>query len=332
MTTATHAEVLVVGSANLDFVVRVPYVPAPGETVLGSGVVTFPGGKGANQAVACARAGNAKTRMVVALGDDAHAREIETSLRDASVHADIVRVPHSPTGMAFISLADDAENSIVVAPGANDFLQASHLPSLEGFSHLLLQLETPLATVEACAKAARAAGVQVVLNAAPARALPTSLLQLIDVLIVNEGELVAVTGRPNISIAAAVALIDVPCVIVTLGPQGCLARMHEQLLLQPPYPVDARDTTAAGDTFCGVLTAALCHGAELPTALQRASAAAALACVEIGAQSSIPDHDSVQAFLQAQPPQVHARTARNRLAAYCGLSSDSPLISTVTHS
>lgn len=332
MTTAAHMAVLVVGSANLDFVVRVPYVPAPGETVLGCNVMTFPGGKGANQAAACSRAGNATTHMVVALGDDVHARDIEASLSDASVQAKIVRVPDAPTGMAFISLADDAENSIVVAPGANDFLDASHLPSLDGFSHLLLQLETPIAAVEACARAARAAGMQVVLNAAPARALPATLLDVIDVLIVNEGELVAVTGRPEVSIAAALALVDVPCVIVTLGPQGCLARVHGQIFLQPSFPVEARDTTAAGDTFCGVLTAALSQGADLPTALRRASAAGALACTQIGAQSSIPTHDAVETFLQAQAPDTCAQDARNRLAAYCGLTRNSPSITTVTSS
>lgn len=320
MTTSVRNTVLVVGSANLDFVVRVPHVPAPGETVLGSGVRSFPGGKGANQAVACARAGNAATHMLAALGDDAHAEPIVESLRAAGVRSSIVRVPGAPTGIAFVCLADDAENAITVAPGANDFLRADHLPPLEGISHLLLQLETPLDTVTACALAARAAGVQVVLNAAPARALPATLLEAVDVLIVNEGELAAIAGHPGLPLAGTLARIDVPCVIVTLGARGCLARVRGDIFLQPSFPVEAQDTTAAGDTFCGVLTAALSRGDALPAALRRASAAAALACTRLGAQASIPTQAEVDAFLQAQPMPADARQGHTGLAAYCGLT------------
>src|SRR5688572_24029147 len=127
-----RSRVLVAGSANLDFVVRTPHVPAPGETVLGHAFATFPGGKGANQAVACARAGGASTRMLLALGDDAQAAPIETSLRDAGVELDIVRIPHAATGTAFISLGDDAENAIIVVPGANAELRPGDLPDLAG--------------------------------------------------------------------------------------------------------------------------------------------------------------------------------------------------------
>lgn len=332
MSISTSAAVLVAGSANLDFVVRVPHVPAPGETVMGCSVVKFPGGKGANQAVACARAGNVVTHMVAALGDDAHAREIETSLCEAGVHSKIVSVPGSPTGIAFVCLADNAENSIVVASGANDFLEAAHLPVLEPFGHLLLQLETPLAVVEACARAARDAGVQVVLNAAPARALPASLLDVVDVLIVNEGELAAIAGHPRLSVAATLALIDVACVIVTLGARGCVARAHGQILLQPSFPVDACDTTAAGDTFCGVLVAALGSSIGFPAALRRASAAAALACTRMGAQASVPTYDAVESFLQAHTPDACTENVCDRLAAYCGLARDPQSMTSVASS
>ncbi|MEO5830685.1 MAG: ribokinase [Rhodanobacter sp.] len=321
MTAPAQREILVVGSANLDFVVRVPHVPAPGETVLGCGVKTFPGGKGANQAVACARAGHAATGMLLALGDDAYAASIEVSLHQAAVRAAIVRVPGEPTGIAFVCLADDAENSITVAPGANDFLRVDHLPPLDRVGHLLLQLETPLDTVTACALAARAAGVRVVLNAAPARRLPAALLDAVDVLIVNEGELAAITGHGGHSLARALALVEVPCVIVTLGARGCLARVHGEVFLQSSFTVDALDTTAAGDTFCGVLVAALAQDETFPEAMRRASAAAALACTRLGAQASIPIHAEVEAFLFARP--AHAAVDdrdHDRLAAYCGMT------------
>jgi ribokinase len=288
--------VLVAGSANLDFVVRAAHVPAPGETVLGRDFETFPGGKGANQAVACARAGGAGTRMLLALGDDAYAPPLEASLRSAGVVLDIVRVDDVATGTAFICLAEDGENAITVAPGANGWLRAEHLPSLNGMRFLLMQLETPLDAVEAWARAARAAGVGVVLNAAPARALPASLLALLDVLIVNEGELEAITGIHD-DIAAALATLAVPRVIVTLGARGCWARDGDEMLMQPGFTVDTVDTTGAGDTFCGVLVAAMAQDVPLVDAMRRACAASALACSRIGAQTGIPTRGEVDAML-----------------------------------
>ncbi len=291
---------LVAGSANLDFVVRVAHVPAPGETVLGRSLQTMPGGKGANQAIACARAGAAPTRMLLALGDDAHAAPIEASLRQAGVLLHIVRSATEPTGTAFIGLADNAENAITVAPGANATLHADHLPALAGVSHLMLQLETPLATVLSYALAGRAAGATVVLNAAPAQPLPAALLQAVDLLIVNEGELAAVAGVHD-GIDAAMGRIAVPTVVVTLGARGCRTRDGGAFIDTPAFAVQALDTTAAGDTFCGALVAALSQGLPLPAALRRASAAAAIACTRLGAQPSIPTHAEVEAFLRAHP-------------------------------
>ncbi|MEP7099799.1 MAG: ribokinase [Burkholderiales bacterium] len=290
--------ILVAGSANLDFVVRAPRIPAPGETVLGREFATFPGGKGANQAIACARAGGAATHMLLALGDDAYAAPIEASLREAGVATTIVRAAGESTGTAFICLSDDAENAITVAPGANTRLRPADLPPLTGISHLMLQLETPLDSVTAYARSARAAGVTVVLNAAPAQPLPAALLEAVDMLIVNEGELAAITGVAG-DLEAALARVAVPCVIVTLGSQGCRARCGEVSLQQPAFAVKAVDTTAAGDTFCGALVAALSKGAALAPALRFASAAAAIACTRIGAQASIPTRAEVDAFLAA---------------------------------
>ena len=288
--------ILVAGSANLDFVVRAAHIPAPGETVLGRGFETFSGGKGANQAVACARAGGADTAMLLALGDDAFAATLEDALRSAGVRLHIVRAIGKPTGTAFICVSDDAENAITVAPGANGELRESHLPSLDGVTHLLMQLETPIDTVTAYARVAKTRGVKVVLNAAPAQVLPSGLLALIDVLVVNQGELATVSGHPG-GLAECIERIDVPCLVATLGERGCYARMNGETILQDAFAVLPVDTTAAGDTFCGVLVAALGHGLGLHEALRHASAAGALACTRLGAQSSIPTHAEVQALL-----------------------------------
>ncbi|TLY51048.1 MAG: ribokinase [Gammaproteobacteria bacterium] len=315
MNRSSRNTVLVAGSANLDFVVRAAHVPAPGETVLGRDFATFPGGKGANQAVACARAGDAPTHMLLALGNDTYAAPLEASLRDAGVVLQIVRAAQ-PTGTAFICVADSAENAITVAPGANHALAPEHLSALDQVSCLLLQLETPLPTVTAFAQRARAAGVRVALNAAPAQALPRELLDVLDVLIVNEGELAEI-AQVHGDIGGALARLEVPCVIVTLGARGACARVNGEFVVQPGFRVTPIDTTAAGDTFCGALVAALASEADFASALRRACAAAALACTRLGAQSSIPTHDEVDAFLTAQPAPDAA--ARCELALFCGV-------------
>lgn len=292
--------ILVAGSANLDFVVRANHIPAPGETVLGFDFKTFPGGKGANQAIACARAGGVDTEMLLALGDDAFAQPLEASLKAAHVRMHIKRVAGGPTGTAFICVSDDAENAITVAPGANLALNPGDLPSLDGCSHLLMQLETPLATVAAYAQAASAQGVKVVLNAAPAQALPADLLMLVDILIVNEGELAAIADHSG-SVEQCLARVQVQCVIVTLGGEGALARVDGQLIKQAAFPVKLVDTTAAGDTFCGVLVAALSQGQSVAQAMRWACAAGALACTKPGAQTSIPTQSELTTFLKDQP-------------------------------
>ena len=288
--------ILVAGSANLDFVVRASHIPAPGETVLGSEFKTYPGGKGANQALACARAGGATTHMLLALGDDAYALPLEHSLKSAGVELHVVRVTDQATGTAFICVAEDGQNAITVAPGANSSLAPGDLPALTGFSHLLMQLEIPLATVLSYARAARAQGVKVVLNAAPAQPLPAELLQLIDVLVVNQGELEVLAGGAG-SMEQCLSRIDVPCIVVTLGERGSCARIGDRMLSQAAFKVNCIDSTGAGDTFCGALVAALSRGDELTEALRQASAAGALACTQPGAQSSIPTQAEVNRLL-----------------------------------
>ena len=310
--------ILVAGSANLDFVVRATHIPSPGETVLGREFKTFPGGKGANQAVACARCGGVKTEMLLALGDDAFAAPIEASLKSAGVRMHVLRMPDHSTGTAFICVSDAGENAITVAPGANSCLRDAHLPPLDGVSYLMLQLEIPIETVAAYARRAHAQGVKVMLNAAPAQALPAELLSLIDVLVLNEVELARLTNS-NGNIAQCLSQIAVACVVVTLGKQGCIARLNGEFLTQPACAVDVIDTTAAGDTFCGVLAASLSRNLGMQDALMQASAASALACTRLGAQQSIPAQADVQAFLRTGP--VISEEQHAALRQFCGLQN-----------
>lgn len=308
--------ILVAGSANLDFVVRAPRIPVPGETVLGRDFKTFPGGKGANQAIACSRAGGVDTEMLLALGNDAFASPIEDSLKADGVRMHTLRVSDQPTGTAFVCVSDAAENAITVAPGANSCLGEQHLPALQGCSYLLLQLEIPLASVCAYARRARAEGVKVMLNAAPVKSLPAGLMSDIDVLVVNEGELSSLADSQG-SVAQCLAKISAGCVVVTLGERGCLARVDGEILTQTGFSVDAVDTTAAGDTFCGVLAASLSRGLGMQIAMRQASAAGALACTRLGAQQSIPARDEVEAFLRGMPGTDQAQNTA--LRRYCGL-------------
>jgi ribokinase len=238
------------------------------------------------------------------------------SLNAAGVQVKCVRSPDKSTGCAFICVANNADNAITVAPGANLSLGAEHLPDLRHYSHLLMQLEIALPTVTAYALAARQQDIKVVLNAAPAQALPAELLATVDVLIVNEGELTALMPQP-MSLVTNLAQLPVPCVVVTLGQRGCVARLGNNFFVQAAYPVNAVDSTGAGDTFCGVLVAALDRSEPLPEALRLASAAAALACTRPGAQASIPNAAEVQAFLAEHPDN---NSDLLELRRYCGFS------------
>jgi ribokinase len=254
--------------------------------------------------------------MLLALGRDSFAEPIEASLTAAGVALHVLRAVDLPTGTAFICVSDDAENAITVAPGANSALRAEHLPDLSGVQYLLLQLETPQATVSAYASAAHKAGVKVVLNAAPAKALSTDLLMLVDVLVVNEGELSVISSCAGSVAECLDQLPDVPCIVVTLGGRGCVARFEGQVFVQTAFDITPVDTTAAGDTFCGVLVASLAQQHALPFALARASAAAALTCTRPGAQDSIPACAEVDQFLLDQQPDPAANAALARLAGF----------------
>ena len=292
--------VLVAGSANVDFVVRAPHIPAPGETVLGGAFQTFAGGKGANQAVACARAGGVPTHMLLALGSDAFAAPIEASLKSAGVTMHTVRPEGVATGSAFICVDDHAENAITVAPGANACLKAEDLPSLQGFSQLLMQLEIPLDAVLAYAMAAKAAGLRVVLNAAPAQALLPGLLSAVDVLVVNEGELRALSGVHG-NVAEHLAQLPCPTVVVTLGARGCVAREDGAYFVQTGFAVQAVDTTGAGDAFHGAFAAGIAAGLAWDDLLRYASAAGALCCQRLGARTGLASAGEIRDFLAVNP-------------------------------
>ncbi|HEU0043972.1 PfkB family carbohydrate kinase [Sphingomonas sp.] len=307
-------QVLVAGSANADMVVRAARIPAPGETVLGGDLTVNPGGKGANQAVAAARAGGARTAMLLALGQDPAADLLQRSLTEAGVTLHVVRSTR-PTGAALITVSDTAENAITVAPGANATLAREHLPELAKVEWLVMQLETPIETVTAYAQAAQAAGVGVMLNVAPARAVPDALLAATDVLVANEEELAIIAGS-ELSIVDRLASLDVPIAIVTLGARGCCAWHSAGMIVQPAFRVEAVDTTAAGDTFCGALVAAFARGDALPLALRTASAAAALATTRPGAQVSIPTRAEVDALLATDGDSAGDVA---ELARFCGL-------------
>ncbi|MFD7159493.1 ribokinase [Kribbella sp. NPDC059898] len=287
-------EVVVVGSANVDLVLPVQRIPRPGETVLAGLMTRGPGGKGANQAVAAARAG-ARTAMVVALGDD----EGGALLRDAldGVDLSLATTSKAPTGTAIITVEESGENSIVVAPGANGELTLSGaaLAAIGQAKVVLAQLEIPFGTVQAAA----AAAPYFILNAAPAAELSDELLAEVDLLVVNETEAEAIAGPDRSAL-----LRKVPAAVVTLGGAGAviLTRGAPEIAVHG-VPVEVVDTTAAGDTFCGVLAAALAAvsandsvtRSDLTNAVRRANVAASLSVQAAGAIPSVPHGDAIDA-------------------------------------
>ncbi len=299
--------VLVVGSLNMDLVVPVERHPGPGETVIGGDLQRFPGGKGANQAVAAARLG-ARVRMVGRVGEDAYGEELKRGLEAEGIQTAAVRRVAGPTGVALISVSADGQNAIIVSPGANARLRPEDLaPELfEDAGVVVLQLETPLETVQRAAELGRAAGARVLLNAAPAQTLPPELLRLLDVLVVNEFEAAQIaastepkTSEEALALARALSRL-VPLVVVTLGGRGLVWAGASSEGTMPPFEVEPVDTTAAGDAFVGGLAAALAAGEPLEQALRFGSAAGALATTRPGAQPSLPTADEVAGLLNGR--------------------------------
>ena len=297
-------QIVVVGSLNMDLVVPVARHPKPGETVIGGDLQHFHGGKGANQAVAAARLGG-RVRMVGRVGADAYGAELKRGLEAEGIETADVAEIDAPTGVALISVSEDGQNAIIVSPGANARLRPEDLSPAQFASAkvVVLQLETPLETVQRAAELGREAGAQVLLNAAPAQELPEELLQVLDVLVVNEFEAAQVAGsdEPE-SMEEALALARqlarrVPVVVITLGARGLVWAGAEGEGYLPAFAVQAVDTTAAGDAFVGGLAAALAAGEPFAAALKYGSAAGALAATRPGAQPSLPRKDEVEAKL-----------------------------------
>lgn len=297
--------IVVIGSINLDLIASVDRLPGPGETVRGSGFATAPGGKGANQALAAARAG-AKVRMVGAVGKDSFAGEALALLREGKIDLSGVGETFASTGTALIMVGADGENVIAVVPGANDSVVPGDLSKafLKNGDVVLLQLEIPLQTVEAALDAARTAGAITVLNTAPFHSDAAGFLGKADYLVANEtefdlyGEALSLSGRDRPARMRDYAARTGRTIVVTLGPDGVLAATPEDLLMVPALQITPLDTVGAGDTFCGYFAAGLAAGLPLDQALARAAAAGSLACLKAGAQPAIPLAGDVDAALQ----------------------------------
>ena len=295
--------IVVIGSINMDLVLRVPRMPLPGETLTGGAFRTIPGGKGANQAVACARmsgkvAGAQQVAMVGCVGDDAFGATLRAALvGDGIIDSHLTTLPGVASGIASILVDDNGQNSIVIAGGANDLLSPAHIDAAQGLIEqadiVVLQLETPMDTVVHAIKLARSLGKTVVLNPAPAASLPDGVLELVDYLIPNEIEAamlagVSPDGADAKALAAALQKLGSDNVIITLGSKGVHAALYGGDYTFPAEVVQAVDTTAAGDTFIGGFVAGLASGMDEAESIQQGQRAAAWSVTKPGAQTSIP--------------------------------------------
>ncbi|MYL54870.1 ribokinase [Pontibacillus yanchengensis] len=292
--------VTVVGSINMDLVTSTEQVPNQGETVLGYDFATYPGGKGANQAVSASRLG-AKTNMIGAVGKDAFGQELSETLRENGVVTENVKpVTDTPSGTATIILSN-GDNRIIVNPGANHSVTPDYIKScaevLRSSDIVLMQLEIPLETVEKAAKLAKEGGATVILNPAPIQALPESLLQWVDIITPNESEAETLFNQSHQS-----NLEDK--LIITKGSEGVFFYEDGKERLIPAYRVDPVDTTGAGDAFNGALAFKLSEGSTKQEAISYANAVAALSVLKSGAQTGLPTQAEVQVFLEHQGEQT----------------------------
>jgi ribokinase len=305
---ANEPHILVVGSINMDLVVRCPRVPAPGETLAGSDFATVPGGKGANQAVAAARLG-APTAMIGRVGLDTFGDALLAGLAENGVDTThVARDDEAASGIALILVDHAGQNSIVVASGANGSLRPEDLEAAGSLfawaDAVLVQLEVPLATVGQALALARRAGALAVLDAGPARELPAEVLAAADIVSPNESEAKAITGLAVSDVAsaqrAAARLREMGArgVVLKLGAQGAYLSCDEMQQHVPAFRVEPVDTTAAGDAFTAALALAAAMGRTLPEAVRYANAAGAAATLRFGAQPSMPTPEEVIRILQ----------------------------------
>jgi ribokinase len=293
--------IVVAGSANMDVVGLASRLPLPGETVLGDDFVMNPGGKGANQAIAAARAGGQCT-FLGAIGSDGFGVTISARLTASGVDTRHIRTSYGTSGVAVIMVDRAGENSILVSPGANSSftgLTADERAVIADSDVLVCQQEIPAGTVLAAALAAREAGTRMVLNAAPARELAPELLEVVDLLVVNEVEAQAITGRSEPDVAALLSVV--PRVVLTLGGEGALyADRDGRSERIPPFPVEVVDTTAAGDAFTGALAVAWGEGRDLVDAVRWACAAGAACVRKVGAYAALPTRADIDALYYAR--------------------------------
>jgi ribokinase len=293
--------IIIAGSANMDVVGLAERLPLPGETVLGDSFVMNPGGKGANQAIAAARAGG-DTTFLGAIGSDSFGVTINARLTASGVDTRHVRTSYGTSGVAVIMVDRAGENSILVSPGANSTftrLTAEERRAIERADVLVCQQEIPPETVLEAAQAARAGGTRVVLNAAPARTLAPELLAAVDLLVVNEVEAQAITGHPEPDMDSLLTVV--PRVVLTLGGEGAwYAERDGRSERVPPFRVEVADTTAAGDAFTGALAVAWGEGRDLVDAVRWASAAGAACVRKVGAYNALPTRADIDALYEAR--------------------------------
>lgn len=294
--------IVVVGSLNMDLVVRAPHLPQPGETLIGSDFKTFPGGKGANQAVAAARLGG-HVKMIGRVGQDAFGHAMLRTLANDQVDTRFIeRDEHQPTGVALITVEEAGQNTIVVASGANARVTPADVDAaeaaFEGAAVLLLQLECPLPTVAYAIQVARKHHLRVILNPAPSQPLAAQLLSQVDYLVPNQIELALLTGSPEVEVAAQqLQALGVKQVVVTLGKDGVAVWGDSPAYQLAPHRVSVVDTTAAGDAFVGGFAVALVEGKSTREAAAWGNAAGALAVTRVGAQPSLPTRTELEEFL-----------------------------------
>ncbi len=299
--------IVVVGSSNTDMIIKVPHLPKAGETILGGQFTKAAGGKGANQAVAAARAGG-EVHFIAKVGDDIFGESAVKGFVADNINVEhVLKDSEAPSGVAQIIVANDGENSIAVASGANARLSVDDINNavevIQSADILLTQLETPIETISAAIAIARQNDITVVLNPAPAQPLPDELLAKVSVITPNEIEAEILTGvkvADEASAAVASSALKekgVETVIITLGSKGAFVDHKGKQYMVPGFKVEAVDTTAAGDTFNGALTVALSQKKPFKDAVKFANAAAALSVTKLGAQQSVPSLDLINEFL-----------------------------------
>jgi ribokinase len=300
--------IIVVGSCNTDMVIKSKRIPVPGETILGGKFLMNPGGKGANQAVAAARLGGNVT-FIARVGDDMFGkRSVELYKKEGMNTKFITTDPEQPSGVALIMVDEKGENCISVAASANDTLTSKEVAAAEGLFNegdiVLMQLETPLETIEYTAEMANKKGMKVILNPAPARELPASLLKNIYMVIPNETEAELLSGVHVTDFDSAKKAADVisgkgvDIVLITMGKRGAFVKEGDNYEIVPTYKTVPLDTTAAGDTFCGALCVAMSEGKSIKDAVKFANRSASVSVTRMGAQSSVPYRKEIDELIE----------------------------------